>query len=116
MDKTGVPKEAQDDALSDGMSGGRQTPLGRPTRGNAALTTVFFLAAASRQPERRTLIFFSKCRTSEKPVIPPTLSTSSRHGNGSGAAKCCSASYNAVSNCRIRLSTANAITTSPRGH
>jgi len=45
MDKSGVPKEAQDDALSDGMSGGRQTPPGRPTRGNAALTTVFFLAA-----------------------------------------------------------------------
>ena len=42
MDKNGVRKEAQDDALSDDISGGRQTPTGRPTRGNVAPTTVFF--------------------------------------------------------------------------
>ena len=30
MDKSGVPKEAQDDALSDDTTGGRQTPTGRP--------------------------------------------------------------------------------------
>ena len=42
MDKSGVPKEAQDDALSDGMTGGRQTQPGRPTRGNVAPFTVFF--------------------------------------------------------------------------
>ena len=71
MDKSGVPKEAQDDALSDGMSGGRQTPPGRPTRGNAALTTVFFLAAllGNSGGEGGDFDFFSKCRTSEKPVI-----------------------------------------------
>ena len=42
MDKNGVPKEAQDDALSDDTTGGRQTPAGRPTRGNVAPFTVFF--------------------------------------------------------------------------
>jgi len=60
MDKTGVPKEAQDDALSDGMSGGRQTPLGRPTRGNAALTTVFFLAAVFSATGEEDFDFFFK--------------------------------------------------------
>ena len=44
MDKSGVPKEAQDDALSDDSTGGRQTPTGRPTRGNVAPMTVFFLS------------------------------------------------------------------------
>ena len=44
MDKSGVSKEAQDDALSDDTTGGRQTPTGRPTRGNVAPTTVFYLS------------------------------------------------------------------------
>ena len=32
IDKSGVPKEAQDDALSDGINGSRHTPPWRPTR------------------------------------------------------------------------------------
>jgi len=43
MNKTGVPKEAQDDALSNGTTGGRQTPTGRPTRGDVVRMTVFFV-------------------------------------------------------------------------
>ena len=43
MNKTGVPKEAQDDALSNGTTGGRQTPTGRPTRGDVVRMTVFCL-------------------------------------------------------------------------
>jgi hypothetical protein len=43
MNKTGVRKEAQDDALSNGTTGGRQTPTGRPTRGNVAPMMVFFV-------------------------------------------------------------------------
>jgi len=67
MDKTGVPKEAQDDALSDDTTGGRKTPPGRPTRGNVAPMRYFVSFLPSREVE--TLNFFSKCRTSEKPVI-----------------------------------------------
>jgi hypothetical protein len=39
-----VPKEAQDDALSNDTTGGRQTPTGRPTRGDKAPMTVLFLS------------------------------------------------------------------------
>jgi hypothetical protein len=42
--QNGVPKEAQDDALSDGTSGGHQTQTGRPTRGDVAPMTVFILS------------------------------------------------------------------------
>jgi hypothetical protein len=45
IDKSGVPKEAQDDALSDGMSGDHQTPPGRPTKDDAASIAYLFLAA-----------------------------------------------------------------------
>ena len=34
INKTRVPKEAQDDALSNGTTGDRQTSTGRPTRGD----------------------------------------------------------------------------------
>jgi hypothetical protein len=42
MDKSRVPKEAQDDALSNGMSGGHPTPPGRPTGDDAAPRVIFF--------------------------------------------------------------------------
>ena len=41
-----MPKEAQDDALSDDTTGGRQTPAGRPTRGNVVPFTVFCLSSS----------------------------------------------------------------------
>ena len=70
MNKSGVPKEPQDDALSDDTTGGRQTPTGRPTRGNVLPFTVFFLSSSlCRLWEEETLNFFLECRTSEKEVI-----------------------------------------------
>ena len=44
IDKSGVPKEAQDDALSDGVSGSHQTPPERPTKDDAASMAYLFLA------------------------------------------------------------------------
>ena len=64
MDKSGVSKEAQDDALSDDTTGGRQTPTGRPTRGNVAPTTVFYLSFLFAVSGGGDLIFFLECRTS----------------------------------------------------
>ena len=60
MDKSGVSKEAQDDALSDDTTGGRQTPTGRPTRGNVAPTTVFYLSFLFAVSGGETLNFFFK--------------------------------------------------------
>ena len=40
INKTRVPKEAQDDALSNGTTGDRQTSTGRPTRGDVVRMTV----------------------------------------------------------------------------
>ena len=70
MDKNGVPKEAQDGALSDDTTGGRQTPTGRPTRGNVAPMKVFFcLFFLPSREEVETWNFFLECRTSGKVVI-----------------------------------------------
>ena len=43
INKTRVPKEAQDDALSNGTTGDRQTSTGRPTRGDVVRMTVFLV-------------------------------------------------------------------------
>ena len=70
MDKTGVPKEAQDDALSDDITGGRKTPTGRPTRSNVAPMRYFFFFSFCRLGRSGDIEFFLECRTSGKAVIP----------------------------------------------
>jgi hypothetical protein len=79
MDKSGVSKEAQDDALSDGISGGRQTPTGRPTRGNVAPTTVFYLSFLFAVSGGGDLEFFFKVSHQResgntREIITPTIS------------------------------------------
>ena len=60
-----MPKDAQEDALSDDTTGGRQTPTGRPTRGNVSPFTVFFFGHRGGG----VLELFLECRTSGKEVI-----------------------------------------------
>ena len=75
MNKSGVPKEAQEDALSDDTTGGRRTPTGRPTRGNVVPLMVFFFVfvfVPSREEE--FLELFLGCRTSGKEVIKEMVS------------------------------------------
>lgn len=61
MDKSGVSKEAEDDALSDGMSGGYQTPTGRPMEDDAASMGCILVLRSGVVFE-----FFLECRTSLK--------------------------------------------------
>jgi hypothetical protein len=69
-----VPKEAQEDALSDDTTGGRQTPTGRPTRGNVSPFTVFFLAVVLVLSRGGGVLeLFLGCRTSGKEVIPTSF-------------------------------------------
>jgi hypothetical protein len=56
INKTRVPKEAQDDALSNGTTGDRQTSTGRPTRGDVVRMTVFLVFVRCGPP----LSFFGK--------------------------------------------------------
>jgi hypothetical protein len=79
MDKSRVPKEAQDDALSDGMSGGRQTPPGRPTKDDAASMAIIFGPPSSRQfGEEDFEFFFKVSHQRESGNIPPELSMRSK--------------------------------------
>ena len=77
MNKTGVPKEAQDDALSNGTTGGHQTSTGRPTRGNVVRMTVFFVFVwlwseleALNFPFLATLIFWRENIVGDGPLSP----------------------------------------------
>ena len=79
MNKTGVPKEAQDDALSNGTTGGRQTPTVRPTRGDVVRMTVFFVlfgcgrrSEALNFPFWRQLIFWRENIVGDGPLSPET--------------------------------------------
>jgi len=80
MNKTGVPKEAQDDALSNGTTGGHQTSTGRPTRGNVVRMTVFFVFVwlwseleALNFPFLATLIFWRENIVGDGPLSPREL-------------------------------------------
>ena len=85
MNKSGVPKEPQDDALSDDTTGGRRIPTGRPTRGNVVPSMVFFVYVFVPSREEEFLELFLGCHTSGKEVIPPgrrvdLTATRSPHG------------------------------------
>jgi hypothetical protein len=58
INKTRVPKEAQDDALSNGTTGDRQTSTGRPTRGDVVRMTVLSLWSGRNSGTGASLIFW----------------------------------------------------------
>ena len=58
-----IPNEGQDNALSNGINGGRQTPPRQPTRQEMASTgDIFFLFVFLPQTERKNLGFFEMVR------------------------------------------------------
>ena len=89
MNKSGVPKEPQDDALSDDTTGGRRTPTGRPTRGNVVPSMVFFLSLSlCRLGEEEFLELFLGCRTSGKEVIVLVLVSGTHRASSTGEDYC----------------------------